>query len=58
MIRRLGLLGLVDAEGNPNPELKSALDRLTQMGLSIANDSRERDCTAGVVIGVLEPAAW
>ena len=53
MIRRLGLLGPVDAEGNPNPELKSALDRLTQMGLSIANDSRGRDCTAGVVIGDL-----
>lgn len=58
MIRHLGLLGLMDAEGNPNPELKSALDRLTQMGLSIANDNRERDCTAGVVIGVLEPAVW
>ncbi|RRF99450.1 MAG: hypothetical protein DUD39_04150 [Coriobacteriaceae bacterium] len=43
MIRRLGLLGLVDARGNPNPELKSALNRLTQMGLSIANDNRERD---------------
>lgn len=53
MIRRLGLLGLVDAEGNPSPEFKSALNRLTQMGLSIANDSRERD-----TLPVSSSASW
>ena len=58
MIRRLGLLGLVDAEGNPNPELKSALDRLTQMGLSIANDSRERDTLPVSSSAILGPAVW
>lgn len=58
MIRRLGLLGLVDARGNPNPELKSALDRLTQMGLSIANDNRERDTLPVSSSAILGPAAW
>lgn len=53
VIKRYHPMGLVDAQGNPNPELKRALDQLSQMGLTIANSTEELEREAGVVIGTL-----